>query len=125
MNATPNVLQLQQAAAARVRQMEEHSRRLVREHPVNVYRGVTLTPPPPRPQPPQPPPQERPCEPICPSQTPPASPVCEQPAPCSDQGLLSLLGGDKERLLLLLLAVVLLKNGASVHLILALLYIAL
>ena len=97
MNPTPQTVHLQQQAAARVREMEERSRRLVQEHPVNIYRGV-VTPP------------------------------VEQAQPCAsspcNNGISSLFGADNERLLLLLLAAVLAKNGAPLELLLALLYIA-
>ena len=115
-----NVLQQQRQAAARVRAMEERARRLVQEHPVNVYRGVTLTPAthtepirpdtPCDPQPPCPPPP--PCAPACPTES-------------KENGLSSLFGGDNERLLIVLLAVVLAKKGAPMELLLALLYVAL
>lgn len=95
MNPTPQTVHLQQQAAARVREMQERSRRLVQEHPINVYRGIT--------------------------------PPCDEPSSprCDNSGLSALLGGDNERLLLLLLAAVLAKNGAPLELLLALLYIAL
>ena len=96
----PTVEHARQAAAARVHAMEERSRRLVQEHPVNVYRGVTATPAVP--------------------------PSCDPPvASCENSRPLSLFEGDNERLLLLLLAAVLLKNGAPLPLLLALLYVAL
>lgn len=124
MNRNANVLQMQQAAAARVKAMEENSRRLVREHPVNIYRGVTFAPP----------------KPLCaakPEPTPPCEtvsevPCCEQPAElvsvreCGETALATPKeNGEEERILVLLLAVVLLKNGAPLPLVLALLYIAL
>ena len=59
-----SVTQLQQEAALRVQRMAERSQRLVREHPVNVYRGVTLTPPIP--------------------QT--VQPMVEEAPPCEDKG---------------------------------------
>lgn len=96
MNPTPQTVHLQQQAAARVREMQERSRRLVQEHPINVYRGIT--------------------------------PPCDEPSSpprCNNSGLSALFGGDNERLLLLLLAAVLAKNGAPLELLLALLYIAL
>ena len=95
MTTAPDVLHLQQQAAARVREMEERTRRLVTEHPVSVYRGVTVAPLLDRcePQPPAPP------------------PLSAEP--------------DRERYLLLLLAAVLMQNGAPTELLLALLYVAL
>ena len=101
MTSTPQTMHLQQQAAARVREMEERSRRLVQEHPVNIYRGIALTPPV--------------------EQTAPPCP----PLPCTGGGLSALFGGDNERLLVLLLAAVLAKNGAPLELLLALLYVAL
>lgn len=114
MTQGTNILQQQREAAARVRAMEERSRRLVREHPVNVYRGVTTAPAVPCPPPPR--------------ETPGRPEPCPQP-PCQadrKEGSLSLLPGlDNECMLILLLAVVLAKNGAPMELLLALLYIAL
>lgn len=102
MNAAPDVLHLQQQAAARVREMEERTRHLVAEHPVSVYRGVTVAPflDHSDPKPPTPPP-------------------CEKPAP----PLATV--HNHERYLLLLLALVLAKNNAPIELLLALMYIAL
>ena len=128
----PSVIQLQREAAQRVRQMEEHSRRLVREHPVKIHRGTVLTPQPPRPTVP-------PCEetvtfweeePILDAPTVRAEPPKEKP-PCVPKkadkggGTLSWILGDSERTLLILLAVVLWQNGAPPELLLALLYVAL
>lgn len=94
-----NTMSLQQEAAERVRRMQEHSRRLVSEHPVNVYRGVTFETP--------------------------ANEETETPRNAADDNLLSaLLQGDQEQTLVLLLAVILAKNGAPLELVLALLYIA-
>lgn len=112
MNSAANMLQLQQQAAARVKQMEEQSRRLVQDHPVNIYRGVTLAPminevPPPPPAEPAP------------------APIHTEEPPADMGGLSALFGGDNEQLLLLLLAAVLAKNGAPMELLLALLYVAL
>ena len=99
------VLRMQQEAAERVQRMQEHSRRLVKEHPVHVYRGVSFT-------------EEVPSEPPAPE---------TKPEPCetvADGGLAALLQGDQEQTLVLLLAVILAKNGAPLELVLALLYIA-
>ena len=119
----PSVMQLQNEAAARVRQMEEHAKRLVREHPVNIYRGTTFTPPPPR---------ETVCEVPPPMVCEPEPPVCvpQKEPPCVPQkankgGVLAWVCDDPERTLLLLLAVVLWQNGAPPELLLALLYVAL
>lgn len=117
-----SVTQLQQEAALRVQRMAERSQRLVREHPVNVYRGVTLTPP--IPQAVKPTVEE----------TPPCKeePVCEQKPPYRlseqkprEKDWFSFLAGDEERALLLLLIFVLGRNGAPTELLLALLYVAL
>ncbi len=95
-----NTVSLQQEAAERVRRMQEHSRRLVSEHPVNVYRGVTFD-------------------------SPAGEETTETPRNAADGNLLSaLLQGDQEQTLVLLLAVILAKNGAPLELVLALLYIA-
>ena len=103
MNAVPDVSQLQQQAAARVREMEERTRRLVEEHPVTVYRGVTVAPFLDR----------------CKREQP-------KPPPCHTADLPPLATeSDRERYLLLLLAAVLAQNGAPTELLLALLYIAL
>ena len=117
-----SVTQLQQEAALRVQRMAERSQRLVREHPVNVYRGVTLTPP--IPQAVQPKVEEAPA---CKAET-----ACEQKPPCRraeqkprEKDWLSFLAGDEERTLLLLLIFVLSRNGAPTELLLALLYVAL
>ena len=104
----PQVVRLQQEAAQRVQRMAERSRRLVHEHPVNVYRGATLTPSPATPP--------TACEP---------SPVVAPKQSPREKGLLSFLAGDEERALLLLLIFVLSQNGAPPELLLALLYVAL
>lgn len=119
----PRMIQLQQEAAQRVQRMAERSRRLVREHPVHVYRPSAVQPRPTPPPQPEPPCQavEPPCE---------APLLCEQPtaekktSPCKAGTLLSGVE-DHEQLLLLLLAVMLFKNGAPTELLLALLYVAL
>ncbi len=126
----PQVMQLQKQAAQRVQRMAEQSRRLVREHPVTIYRGTTLTPQPSHEPPCQPSVCEQPCGPQPCEQT-----VCDQPTVCCesemaahnscDRGLLSFLTGDTERVLLLLLILMLGKNGAPAELLLVLLYIAL
>ena len=114
-----NVLRMQQEAAQRVQRMAERSRRLVREHPVNVYRGVSLT----RQEPPAAAEPKTVCE--------PEKSICEEKRPActcdktGDKGWLSFLAGDQERALLLLLILVLGKNGAPAELLLALLYVAL
>lgn len=105
----PQVVRLQQEAAQRVQRMAERSRRLVHEHPVNIYRGATLTPAEPVCEPPKPAPEKS----VCPSEN-----------PCR-KGWLSFLAGDEERALLLLLLFVLGQNGAPPELLLALLYVAL
>lgn len=114
MNGTGNhVMRMQQEAAERVQRMQEHSRRLVREHPVNVYRGVSFTP--------------NAAE-ESPNDTAPKATLEEQHptvAPTVPEGgLAALLQGDEEQTLVLLLAVILAKNGAPLELVLALLYIA-
>ena len=121
----PGVMQLQQEAALRVQRMAERSRRLVREHPVNIYRGVTLTPPAGNDCPAVA--EEAPCEPkICEQTEHKAEkPSCLREQKPREKDWLSFLAGDEERVLLLLLILVLGHNGAPVELLLALLYIAL
>lgn len=119
-----NIMRMQQEAAERVKRMQEQSRRLVRDYPVHVYRGTTLTP------------AEAPAgEPTVPEILPPET---EQPsgdesassfgngsAPLSAEATLdALFHGDQEQWLVLLLAVVLAKSGAPLELVLALLYVA-
>ena len=93
MNDTGSVMRMQQEAAERVQRMQEHSRRLVREHPVGPYADTVAT--------------EEPA-----------------PLPSAETGLQALLQGDTEQTLIVLLAVILAKNGAPLELVLALLYIA-
>ena len=100
MNSSSTIT-MQQEAAERVRRMQEHSRRLVSEHPVNVYRGVTF-------------------EPSDGGET----KMPDNSANDTDNLLSALLQGDGEQTLVLLLAVILAKNGAPLELVLALLYIA-
>lgn len=117
----PHVIQLQQEAAQRVQRMAERSRRLVREHPVHVYRPSAAQP---RPTPPK---SEPPCEAVeSPCEAPPfcASLPEKKTSPCKAGTLLSGVE-DHEQLLLLLLAVMLFKNGAPTELLMALLYVAL
>ena len=115
-----SVTQLQQEAALRVQRMAERSQRLVREHPVNVYRGVTLTPPIPQAA------QQAVAEILPCGQTDEHKPIChpteQNPR---EKDWLSFLAGDQERVLLLLLIFVLGRNGAPTELLLALLYVAL
>ena len=115
---TGNLLQMQKEAAARVKQMEERSRRLVREHPVNLYRGVTLAPFLEQEQAPTQNAPEPPCR--DPEPSAPCTSVCPTPKRATD-----LFCGDSEQVLLLLLAAVLWKNNAPIELVLVLLYIAL
>ncbi len=110
MSTTRSVMQMQQEAAERVQRMQERSRSLVREHPVNVYRGVTLTPPQAEEVVEQ---QETPCD----------EPKTPRPTTAGG-GLAALLQGDQEQTLVLLLAVMLAKSGAPLELVLALLYVA-
>lgn len=108
MSQGRNMMQMQQEAAERVKRMQERSRRLVQEHPINVYHGVTLTP---KNDPPEQ--QETPCE----------EPHTVQETSSLNSGLAALLQGDQEQTLVLLLAVILAKNGAPLELVLALLYV--
>ena len=127
----PQMIQLQQEAAQRVQRMAERSRRLVREHPVHVYHASSLEPcvvPPkrePLPPPPPPSPPSCPCveEEMRVAEKPCVSPI-KGASPCKAGTFLDGVQ-DREQLLLLLLAVMLLKNGAPTELLLALLYVAL
>ena len=61
------------------------------------------------------------------SEQPPLAPLTEEKreeAPSSGSGLAALFGGDGEQTLIVLLAVLLAKNGAPIELVVALLYIA-
>ncbi len=111
-------MQLQHEAEQRVRRMAERSRRLVREHPVHVYRGTTVTPAVAceRPQPEEPLCEEEPCA-VCE----PCEPTPCEPVPCKPH----VDTGDGESWLLLLLILVLWRNHAPLELLLALLYVAL
>ena len=115
-----SVTQLQQEAAERVKRMAERSRRLVREHPVNVYHGVTLTssPPPQREELPE---EKSACE---PEKTAPTTPRKTPNQSPRSKDLMSFLAGDQERVLLLLLILMLSHNDAPAELLLALLYVA-
>ena len=103
MNGTGNhVVRMQQEAAERVQRMQEHSRRLIHEHPVNVYHGTSFSSAEPNEQPPS---------------------VPEKHS-VAEGGLAALLHGDEQQTLVLLLAVILAKSGAPLELVLALLYVA-
>ncbi len=130
----PSVMQLQREAAARVRQMEERSRRLVHEHPIKIYRGTTVVPhsvlPPTCEEAEKATMCEPPCDEVACEPAPCEAPALPKPRPCTGHkvhgnSLVSWLAGDEERALLLLLAVVLWNNGAPLELLLALLYVAL
>ena len=122
MNSAAHLMQMQKQAAERVKQQQELSRRLVREHPVNVDRGVPFSPLCAQEK------QEKNTVP-CPCEAQPASPCsCEtqptsQPLCVAKDEPCGLFAGDNEQLLLLLLAAVLAKNGAPLPLLLALLYV--
>ncbi len=107
MSQGHNVLQMQKEAAERVQRMQERSRRLVQEHPVNVYHGVSMVPP----------------ETALPPKTPCTEPNNSAANSSPLGGLAALLQGDEEQTLVLLLAVILAKNGAPLELVLALLYV--
>ena len=115
---TNDVIRMQQEAEQRVRRMREQSRILVSGGLPETGRNASSMaagrppssrpcPPPPRPAPP---PEPEPCPPLA---------AAEKP------GGLSGLFHDPDQLFLLLLAVLLIKNGAQTELILALLYLAL
>ena len=92
---------MQQEAAERVRNMQKRARLYTREDPPHSEEEKAPPPPPP------------------PSS--PAKPVEKK----NELGsLLGALTGDRERLLLLMLAVLLVNNDADMELVLALLYLA-
>ncbi len=124
----PQVMQMQREAERRVQRMAERSRRLVREQPVHVYRGTTVSPCAPCERPPR---REAVAEPPTVQET---DAVCEptpcscEPTPCERESTLccsTAESSDSEGLLLLLLVFVLWRNHAPLELLLALLYIAL
>ena len=96
-----DIFRQQREAEERVRRMQERARRLLREQPVNLYRGAELTA------------AAVPFDP--PKRTPPAArPAVRHPD-----------GEERdERLFLLLLAALLSQSDASLQLIALLLYIA-
>lgn len=115
-----DLLQMQRAAARRVQQMQEHSRRVFEAH--QGYAPTPLTEPAwteelhspglyARPEQPVPEPQPMPC----PAPQPPASPMAT----------LSLPRLESEQWLLLGLALLLFRAGCRTELLLALLYLAL
>lgn len=91
---------MQQEAAERVRNMQKRARLYTREDPPRSEEGKTLSPPP------------------------PSSPVKPVEKKNELGSLLGALTGDRERLLLLMLAVLLVNNDADMELVLALLYLA-
>ena len=114
-----DLMQLQRQAAHRVRQMQEHSRRVFEAHQGRPPRPLTepawreeLCSPGLYGRPPEPPP---------PPPIPPPSPPFPPPAPPG----LSLPRLDEDQWLLLGLAFLLFKNGCQPELVLALLYLAL
>lgn len=121
MNNGGNIMQMQQEAAERVQRMQERSRRLAREYPVHVYRGVTLTPSDVAPAPPLSSPPLTDMTTPCTDEPPP---LPTDTLPPTEGTLAALLHGDQEQTLVLLLAIILAKNGAPLELVLALLYVA-
>lgn len=119
----PQMVRLQQEAAQRVQRMAERSRRLVREHPVHVYHTSTREPQPVIPKQ-EPMPPTMPTQPCVVEECGAAEPPPVVKSPCKAGTRVDSIQ-DHEQLLLLLLAVMLLKNGAPTELLLALLYVAL
>lgn len=109
---TDDMKRMQQEAADRARQMQKQARSYPAEERTSY---LPLTPPPlTRRHPPEEP------EPRCPAEVEPTVPA----APSRPSSLLSSVTGDPDRALLLLLIVLLIKNNASLELIIALCYLA-
>lgn len=118
-----DVLRMQQEAEARVRRMREQSRMLVGGDVPESGRSeesmAAGRPPLYRRSAPPPPP------PVCEAPGPPAAAMAERgEARPAKPGGLSGLFQDQEQLFLLLLAMLLIKNGAQIEIIVALLYLA-
>lgn len=115
---TNDVIRMQQEAEQRVRRMREQSRILVSGGLPETGRSAeTLAAGRPR--------NARPCPmPSCPAPS-PGPEACPPLAKPEKPGGLADLFKDPDQLFLLLLAVLLLKNGASIEIIVALLYLAL
>ena len=119
-----DVIRMQQEAEQRVARMREHSRMLVNgglpERGRSQETMAAVRPAPytrrtfPVPAPTPPPPPSRPVPP----------PAEKAPEDCKELAKTGGLFEDQEQLLLLLLAVLLVKNGAPIELIVALLYLA-
>ncbi len=113
----------------RVQRMQERARRLVEEDEARSRAARPRPPRPPQPEPPAPPMSGgRTAESLAASRPPerhrPQPPEPKPQKAGDTDGLLSLFGGDQEQLLLLMLALLLAKNGAQVELVVALLYLA-
>ena len=105
-----NLLQMQRAAAQRVQQMQEHSRRVLEAHRDLPDGDALLSPGL----------YSRPAAPTaCPSQ---ADPIA---GPAAERGGIALPPLEAEQWLLLGLTLLLLRNGCRTELLLALLYLAL
>lgn len=125
-----NMLRMQQEAAERVRRMQERARRFVDDDPHAVPGEAPRRRPEPPPGPPGPQPEQDHGE-RGHSHKEPLSrrdEACGPPeAKGADKGPLSFLSGfgkDSEQLLLLMLAVLLVRNEGPIELVLALLYLA-
>ena len=115
-----DVIRMQQEAANRVQRMQERSRRLVTEAPPlygGIRQGRTREPEPPAAVPA--PAERRTAESLEQQRK-----EAEQARQIHQKGLASLFNGDQDQMLLLMLAVLLVKNGANIELIVALLYLA-
>ena len=118
-----DVIRMQQEAANRVARMQERSRQLVADHPPPLYRGRREPPTEPAP----PPKEERRTAGSLEQRRRETEQIKSGPHPSKggkEKGLAGLFGGDQDQLLLLMLAVLLVKNGANIELIVALLYLA-
>ena len=119
-----DVIRMQQEAANRVARMQEQSRRLVADHPPPLYGGRRES----APQAAAPSQEERRTAASLEQRRRETEQAKVSPSPAKsrkeDKGLAGLFCGDQEQLLLLMLAVLLVKNGANIELIVALLYLA-
>lgn len=122
-----DVIRMQQEAANRVQRMQERSRRLVTEAPPlygDIRQGRTREPEPPAAVPV--PAERRTVESLEQQrrEAEQARQIHHVKQPREEKGLASLFNGDQDQMLLLMLAVLLVKNGANIELIVALLYLA-
>lgn len=122
-----DVIRMQQEAANRVQRMQERSRRLVAEAPPlygDIRQGRTREPDPPAVPPASA--ERRTTESLEQQrkEAEQARQIHHTKQSREEKGLASLFNGDQDQMLLLMLAVLLVKNGANIELIVALLYLA-